>query len=361
MVNSSIARVVAVAARRAFYDAAATNTSRTRFLSIGRMLDLGGAPSSTTKNSTRINTSKNMNVQAVCFDFDVLTNSVGKEDIRSTQPAPPQTQDLSPRPGKGVTPNQTVIQEVASLLNISLGEERKKQTELAEDDLSLLIGENQSSPTHSSQSKPFIHPLADIRSKYADKLAKRGLEGGLATVELAKRQREESLKRGDAGGHLAARKIAVSEPVPSSTKWMALTGTGKLLRYLTMRNIKIALLPRPVPETNPDEGQKMDDFQKQLSEVVFDLLYKKGTKDVDSIVSETVKKLDLDPKLIMLVSDRDSYLKAAKDQGLLTCRILPKNARRGNISAHYNIENIPSVEETLNEINGISFNAVFKG
>ena len=58
------------------------------------------------------------------------------------------------------------------------------------------------------------------------------------------------------------------------------------------------------------------------------------------------------------MSDQDNLLKAARDSGMITCRIRPKNARRGNISAHYTVEDVLQVQDVVNEMNGISFNAV---
>ena len=69
-------------------------------------------------------------------------------------------------------------------------------------------------------------------------------------------------------------------------------------------------------------------------------------------------ELDLHPNLCMIVSDKDEYLKEAKDLGMITCRLRPKNARRGNVTAHYNSPSVPDVQEVVNEISGISFNAV---
>ena len=46
--------------------------------------------------------------------------------------------------------------------------------------------------------------------------------------------------------------------------------------------------------------------------------------------------------------------------GAFTCRVRPPNAARGNISSHYVVETIEEVEDKINELNGISFNAVLK-
>jgi hypothetical protein len=100
----------------------------------------------------------------------------------------------------------------------------------------------------------------------------------------------------------------------------------------------------------------MKDFTKQLSLVSFDLLIEKGENVVD-ILKELQHEFGIDPVATMVVSDKDDYLKAAKDEGMISCRIRPKNARRGNISAHYNVETVAQVQDVVNEINGISYSA----
>ena len=331
--------------------------------SYSRMLDMGGAPSSMNdKNATRINASKNCKLQAVCFDFEVLTKYTPKE-----QPTVPSSSGTSatktPILGEDIKPNVNVIQEVASLLNVDLGgmSAKKKKNEPA-DDLSLLVDPQKSppKPTKSSSSSGKNNSFADIRSKYADKLTKRGVQGGLAEVELAKYQVEETLRRGDASGHLAARKIAAANPVSRQRSWMALTGTGAVLQYLTQRSIQIALLPRPSETLNQDEGEYMEDFKRQLNDVDFGHLLKDGRPGAEALVQSVLQKLNLDPTVVLFVSDRDAYLKAAKGANFMTCRILPPNSRRGNISAHFTVPDIPAVQGVVDEVNGISFTAISK-
>lgn len=247
-------------------------------------------------------------------------------------------------------------------------------------------GQTEEEPLLASDDKHHHHALFAagnrIASKYADKLRRRGLEGGLAAVELAKHQVQDTttttttttLSRGDAAGHLAARKIAAAAGSSSSkSSWMAMTGTGALLQYLTQRSIKIVLLPsrpsfddddgdkamdpRPL---NEQEGERMEEFTRQLNSVAFEALLKDGRLGPTKLVQSSLQKLKMDPNLVLLVSDRDDYLRAAKEASFLTCRILAPNARRGNISAHYRVASIPEVQEVVNEVNGISFNAVLK-
>jgi hypothetical protein len=214
-----------------------------------------------------------------------------------------------------------------------------------DDDLSGLLGEKQK-----TKEAPMPYYSSDIRAKYADKLKS---WGGLAGVDHAKRELENTLRTGDAAGHLAARGVAVSQSA-GETKWMALTGTGKLLTYISNRSMKLALLPVP-RQNKPEVGKRMKEFTRQLPHVSFDLLIDKGN-DATEILELMMKNFEKDPMATIVVSDRDDYLRAAKDEGMVACRIRSPNAKRGNISAHYNIVlSVGEVEDVVNEINGISF------
>lgn len=333
-----------------------------RSVSYSRMLDMGGAPSShTDKSKTRINASKNCKLQAVCFDFQVLTKYTSKQDSETNNQTRKDAGD-TPKLQKDATPDASMVQHVADLLNVNLGGlPSSKRKQEPQDDLSLLMGSHDIKEKNQEKKNPLF---GDIRSKYADKLKKRGLDGGLAQVELAKHQVEETLKRGDAAGHLQARKIAAANPISRQQSWMALTGTGALLQYLTQRSIHIVLLPRPSTpddELNEEEGECMQDFARQLkSDVVFSQLVKDGRPGAVNLVHKALQGLQLDPNLVLFVSDRDDYLRAAKEANMMTCRILPANGRRGNISAHFMVPNLTGVQDVVNEINGISYNAVFK-
>jgi hypothetical protein len=211
---------------------------------------------------------------------------------------------------------------------------------------------------------------ADVRAKYAAKLAQRG--AGLSGIELAKHQAQDKVKGGDAAGHLAARKRATTQTSAAGQHWMAGTGTGALLQYLTQRSMKICLLPTTAPppakkdnDTARTEAQRMEDFERQLQStgVVISLSMKDADPDkVSQTIQTTLQKLDLqdNPIAALLVSDRDEYIRAAKEAGMVTCRIRPPNARLGNVSAHYMVPSIPQVKDVVDEINGISFNAFLK-
>lgn len=325
--------------------------SKRRGFSIGRMIDMGGMPSASSDNTyiRTIDASKNSKLQAVAFDFEALTNSIDESNKDTASNAIkdaslPGNSSKSSTSSNAAKPDIEMIQQVASLLNIDVP--------------------GASSSTFSAtretarKTLPKAQPHEDIRAKYARKL-----QGGLAGVELAKSQVEETLARGDAAGHIAARKLTIETTAASPTKWMAMTGTGALLSYLTYRSIKIALLPNPrTSDTEQKEQQhsSMEGLKRQLKDVVIDCAVR--LDDINDLQKSLKKNLldpiNVHPNAILVVTDRDDYLQAAKELGMLTCRIQKPNARRGNITAHFNTKSVPDVKEVVNEINGISFNAV---
>ena len=107
-----------------------------RNLSYSRMLDMGGAPSAhTAKNKTRINASKNCKLQAVCFDFHVLTKFTTKQD--NEQDDKDKTNDNSGGTLKlqtNAAPDASMVQQVADLLNVNLGGWRSSKKKNREDE-----------------------------------------------------------------------------------------------------------------------------------------------------------------------------------------------------------------------------------
>ena len=385
----------------------------TRQLLRGRysaMMDLGGVSAADVGSKSRIDTGKNNKIRAVALDFDLLIRNLdaqkaqaggGSGGLPSAKTISGQTTSTGGAASikAAATPNTGVIENMAKLLNVDLGGTigRKKDDDET-DDLSRLTGGGGTTPRNPSapagfqpeedaignsilsglssslsSSKPEAPktaiastkapPLSDPRAKYADKLRKK-LDGGLAGVENMKAQQEDALKRGDAAGHLVARKIASSQPVGTGSKWLAATGTGNLLVFLTNRSMKIVLLPVPQntdKESNDAAARRMDDLEQQLPQVRFDLLVKDGHLSPSDILSNIQDKTDVSSGSILVVSDRDDYLREAKERGHYTCRIRPKNAPRGNVTTNYTVSEVKEVEDVCNELNGISFNTVFSG
>ena len=347
------------------------------------MLDMGGIPTATT--STRINVGKNNKVRAVLLDFHLITRSIEqrrREAETTAAPAPNKREEIKPL-GE-VKPDISLVEKMANLLNIKLGDsspvgQRKSTNEDTDDLSSILLGQKENKSVRSAQPlKSTTSPHLDIRSKYASKLRNK-IDGGVAGIDLMKYEKEEGMKRGDASLHLGAKALlSTIEDAEganvSSSRWLATTGVGKLLSFLTSRSMQIVLLPIPSTETNPqydsDATRNLDEMTaltKQLPHVHFDLLISDGrgrNKDsnnaTEDILSNVQSTLDIPPLQYLLVSDRDDYLRTARQEGMFTCRVRPTNARRGEVTASYNVEDVGEVEGVVNEINGISFNSALK-
>jgi hypothetical protein len=121
--------------------------------------------------------------------------------------------------------------------------------------------------------------------------------------------------------------------------------------------MKIALLPLPGNGKSEEEGNRMVEFTKQIPQVPFDVLLKEG-ETVDGILQSLLSQVSMEPLSCLVVSDRDDYLRTAKDAGMTTCRVRAHaNAPRGNTSAHYTVMSMAEVQDVVNDINGISFKA----
>lgn len=383
------------------------SASRVLLLPRGRfssMLDMGGVPEAGT--AKRVDLGRNNKVKAVALDFNLITRSIEAQKARGEADAKKQQVSASGGGGSSagighsttVQPNTGMVENIANLLNVKLGGETGRKKAEVDDNISGLTGEasigaaqtdeigssilgvlskKPSSPSsrreeenvrpkaaesRSKADRTKAKPFLDARSKYADKLRKK-LDGGLAGVERANVERAEALQRGDAAGHLTARKIAASQAVLSGSKWLATTGAATLLQYLTSRSVRVALLPVP---NNGDtgsteaEGERMETLVRQLPQARFDVLLKDGSTSADSILSRAEEELDDVPALeTLVVSDREDYLRSAKEAGMFTCRVRPLNAPRGNVSTSYTVSSVAEVEEALDELNGISYNTVF--
>jgi len=340
------------------------------------MLDLGAVASKDAK--TQIDTGKNLKIRAIALDFNVITRSVEsqRKEVETTT-TNASTGKVSGRVGdntisksankENVQPNVGIIQNIANLLGVNLGGDVKQDGGI--DDLSRLTGKSDGISTTTKKKEDARENLThDVRIKYAKKLRAR-VEGGLAGVELANSKREEILKKGDAPGHLIARSIAAAQIVSTSgSMWLAKTGTGTLLTFLNQRSMKIALMPSPTLTDTIEkekEGERMNNFTKQLPGIKFHLLIK-GLEDdnipigksTDAVLGQILASIVIPPVSTLVVSDRDDYLLAAKNRGMFTCRVRRKNKPRGNVTTSYTVADIDEIEDVINEVNGVSFNTV---
>jgi hypothetical protein len=114
------------------------------------------------------------------------------------------------------------------------------------------------------------------------------------------------------------------------------------------------------------ESSMMQNFAAQLKNVIIDSIIPPNNNNnndengIKNTLQEGIlNKFDnMDPNKVLLVSDRDEYLRVARDMGMVICRLQQKNARRGNITPHYTVSTVGEVQDVVNEINGISFNTV---
>lgn len=351
------------------------------------MMDMGGVAAA--ESNTKLNLGKNNRVKVVALDFELLTQSIQSSiQSHSDERNSSNTLDIRRIEKLGeVQPNISMVQNFAKMLNVTLnGEEERSgrnKKEEEKDDLSLLLGTTNRKQSNSekeneakSNSAVGSLPNMDIRAKYAQKL-KDKIQGGLAGVDSAKFQKEEILAKGDAAGHLVARSIAASQTVATSgSKWLATTGAGTLLTFLDKRCLSIALLPPPriVSQEEKDSTTKsMQELTRQLPYVKFDVLLPSAT-GMDQ-QCETEQGLKQAPEIlirrllqehhetpstkILVVSNQDAYLRQARDCGMLTCRIRPANAPRGNVTTSYTVERMSEVQNAVNDLIGISYNTVF--
>jgi hypothetical protein len=367
------------------------------------MLDMGGqGQAAVTK---RINVGKNNKVRAIALDFHLITRSIEERralaekenENRSNVQNSNSINSTKVEAQTPIQPDTSVVQNMANLLGIKLGDSspHTNQTKKHDnDDLSGILGgpansvlesNQQQKSKESTRNKLASTPHStDIRSKYAAKLRNK-IEGGVAGLELAKSEKEDTLTRGDASIHLAARNLISAEGAAgssansSSSRWLATTGVGKLLSYVNGRSMQIALLPLPstpsLPQSEEDVKQTLDEMTNltnQLPKVNFDVLIPDGRRrghvgteeqnenTAQDVLANVLTKMDVEPIQFVVVSDRDDYLGAARDLGMFTCRVKPKNKRRG-LTTNYNVDDIGSVLEVINDINGVSFNSALKG
>lgn len=340
------------------------------------MLDLGGVSPSDTKKDSKINVGQNNKLQAVALDFNLITRAIdhqreemGKEVGEIKKGGGIHTTNGTGKNNESILPDTNFVQDMAALLNVKLGGEEDKsyndddKSDDFGDDLSLLTGSSSSDNNTATKKVSNFDPAAlDIRARYAAKLRKK-VEGGLAGVELANSRKEEALTKGDAAGHLAARAIAASTTVSKSgSKWMASTGTGTLCSFLSNRSMKIALIPIPGEEDRQKTNDHMDLLARQLPTIKFSVLginKDLNINEASDILKHITSELNTKPISTLVVSDRDDYLRSARDLGIFTCRVRKKNMPRGNVTTNYTVEDVKEVEAVVNDLNGISYNTVF--
>lgn len=336
----------------------------------------------------QIDCGKNLKIRAVALDFDLITRNI--EMTRQLDTIENETKDDSKDIRlENVKPDSTLLQNMASLLGVKLpgsigGPSKDRLQPDGDDDLSLLNGmisegkdpieSNSDIKDRKKDTNTRAPPATDVRLKYAQKLREK-TDGGLSGLIRTKSEQVEVSNKGDAAaGHIQAREIVASglgkvRPptegyAAGPNRWMATTGTGSLLIYLSSRSMKIALVPTPGDSTatlSDEVGRNMLSLSKQLPQIQFASMVSGPPtvlRSAEKVIDAVVDSLAILPSSTLLVSDSDALLRTGKEVGMLTCRVRPPNARRGDVTAHYTVEDVEGVHDIINEINGISFKTV---
>jgi hypothetical protein len=371
-----------------------------------------------------LNLNKNCHLQAVIFDFGLLIQAIQQAEEQPSSPSPTVEQPVvhslpvSPDLAKIQEVANLLKVDVSSKYPATTAQEllaNEQQWKVKDDDLSLILGDTKdvfqpSSSDRTKQEPPNSVGLGDnIRSKYAEKLRRVTGSDSRVTDDKTPSSHKNTLSN-DGGGKTKgdaeflalarARSTAMETTLSSSSsgshQWMAGSGTGQLLSYLHVRSMKLGLAATPVkmvaqsdaplPLPTSLEARQMMDFAKQLKDRIhFDVVVPDQCQ-APQLIATTVARLQgtatstvasdnhdgntlslspptvpITPQRCLWVSDRDDCLRAAKEAGLFTARIVRPNARRGNVSAHYTVETVAEIMSVVNEINGISFNAVLRG
>jgi hypothetical protein len=64
----------------------------------------------------------------------------------------------------------------------------------------------------------------------------------------------------------------------------------------------------------------------------------------------------MEPQVFMVISNRDAYLRRAKELGMISCRIRSNfNGPRGAVTAHHTLSSLSEVQDVIQEWNGVSY------
>lgn len=271
------------------------------------------------------------------------------------------------------SPVASVVSDFAALLKVQLGSTATfANPSAASDDLSLLGVERprrerpaspppaqQEDPIYTTSTRPNSSLLAvaeaegaaafkltqasksssveDVRLKYGSKLLKKGVGlSGLESVVNADSTTTsggKGAKAGDASFHLSARAMALriddaeATAGESSGRWMVANGMGTFMNFVSDRALKVGLVASDKRHEGKLTVEEMDAYVKQLGHHEFhyvgrDISDKGDDKNAESIVQAINKMkgegehvIELGPQHLMVVSDRDDLLKAARNVG----------------------------------------------
>jgi len=110
--------------------------------------------------------------------------------------------------------------------------------------------------------------------------------------------------------------------------------------------------------STPSNFKHLSTYTSQLNNIRFH--YKQPTDSIliADVLAAAQKEMKVyRPSQIMVVSSAEATLKAARDLGLFTCRVVVPNGRRG-ITCNFSVDGVTKLGGIVDEINGISFKSV---
>jgi|TARA_A100001035_G_scaffold205105_1_gene165209 hypothetical protein len=131
--------------------------------------------------------------------------------------------------------------------------------------------------------------------------------------------------------------------IPLSSSSTALFPTFNSTEELMSDFLNQVQVPFAHVENNLYEGLKKQKSSKDAY----------ATRRVKAMMKNNKSFQQLDPRTVMLVSSDDSLLKAARDNGMLTCKFRLPNTMRG-VTTHFTATDALEIQDALEELNGIA-------
>ena len=185
----------------------------------------------------------------------------------------------------------------------------------------------------------------DVRLKYGAALQKKGIGvSGLVDAVVGPAAGAKGSKVGDSSFHLGARAMAMRQDEQdasegdSAGRWMVANGMGTLMNFIGDRSMKVGLVSSDKRHMGKSTVVEMDKYVYQLGHHSFHFVGRelppekgKGGDDknaetikaaIDSMKGEGNHAIELGPQHVMVVSDRDDLLKAARNVGESCCCVV---------------------------------------
>jgi hypothetical protein len=121
--------------------------------------------------------------------------------------------------------------------------------------------------------------------------------------------------------------------------------------YNTSRSLNLALLP----SCTQIDDDRNNFLQQMPPQIQFHTVVREGANESDYL-DFLLRMVAMEPQAFMVVSNRDAYLRRAKELGMISCRIrFNLNGPRGSVTAHHTLSSLSEVQDVIQEWNGVSY------